>query len=196
MAKLIRNDFGGILNALNKMIIAEVKAALSLLPNKCIESFGSYRIPLCRIVVSTGGDYIPKDFSVRRVWIDNDGDLRFSEHNSDEDYDPDEDYSEYDDMLDITDFAYLINQIAEKIENDDTIDIRYTEPQNVFYSPRKIGDEIKWIDPDGKKCHTVITGILAEQEPQEPTEIIYTTNIMIDDVLRTAYLDESAILND
>ena len=122
MAKIIRHDYGSIHDALNQMIIAEVKAALSLLPGKSMET-DNYRVPLCRIVVSTNGEYVPEDFSVRRVWIDKDGNLCFSEYTSDEDYDAIYDYTEDDDLLDITDFSYLIDQIAARVEGDDTHNI-------------------------------------------------------------------------
>ncbi len=119
---MIRHDFGSIHDALNKMIIAEVKAALSLLPGKSMET-DNYRSPLCRIVVSTNGEYVPEDFSVRRVWIDKDGNLCFSEYTADEDYDAIYDYTENDDLLDITDLGYLIDQIAEQVEDDKTYNL-------------------------------------------------------------------------
>ena len=115
---MIRHDFGGIHDALNKMIIAEVKAALWQLPEKRIEGDS-----LCRVVVSPGFDYEPRDLCVEKVWIDDDGDLCFTgteEHGSfivDDDPDP---WTENDDLLDITDFAYLIDQIAEQVEGDKT----------------------------------------------------------------------------
>jgi hypothetical protein len=73
MAKMIRHDFGGIHDALNKMIIAEVKAALEQLPGKRIEG-GS----LCRVVVSPGCDYEPRDLCVDKVWIGEENILCFS----------------------------------------------------------------------------------------------------------------------
>lgn len=118
MAKMIRHDFGGIHDALNKMIIAEVKTALWQLPEKRIEG-GS----LCRVVVSPECDYEPRDLCVEKVWIGDDGDLYFTgteEHGNfivDDDPDP---WTENDDLLDITDFAYLIDQIAERVEGDKT----------------------------------------------------------------------------
>ena len=115
MAKIIRHDFGSIHDALNKMIVAEVKAALELLPEKCIAT-DDYRVPLCRIVVSTAFDYNPVDLGVRRVWLDKDGDLCFSEYTANQDEDGIYDMTEDDDLLDITDFGYLIDQIAEKVE--------------------------------------------------------------------------------
>ena len=121
MAKMIRHDFGGIHDALNKMIIAEVKAALEQLPEKRIEG-GS----LCRVVVSPGCDYDPRDLCVEKVWIGDDGDLCFTgteEHGNyivDDDTDP---WTENDDLLDITDFGYLIDQIAAKVEGDATYNL-------------------------------------------------------------------------
>ena len=113
MAKIIRHDYGAIHDALNKMIVAEVKAALSLLPEKCIES--QHIAPLCRIVVSDGANYAPKDFSVYKVWIEGDS-LHVAGLIEDSDYDAE--YTEEDDLLDITDFGYLIDQIAEKVEGE------------------------------------------------------------------------------
>lgn len=189
MGKIISTDFGSIHDALNKMIIAEVKAALELLPEKCIEVESN--ASLCRIVVSPGCDYQPRDVSVRKVWLD-EGGLHITGFDGDE-RTWTTDYDEDDDWLDITDFQYLIGQIAEKVEGEH--DIRYKERSNIFYSKRKICDKVKWIDPDGNKVETYISGIIAEQEPGEPTEIIYTTNIMRDKRLSTAYLTETAILN-
>jgi len=125
MAKMIRHDYGTIHDALNKMIVAEVKAALELLPEKTIEG-GS----LCRIVVSDGDDYEPKDVAVDRVWLHKDR-LYFYGHimplHDDGNIEPDEfEGGEGDeetgetDWLDITDFSYLIDQIAENVEGDAT----------------------------------------------------------------------------
>lgn len=122
MAKMIRHDFGSIHDALNKMIIAEVKAALEQLPEKCIAT-KDWRVPLCRIVVSDSFDYNPTDLGVRRVWLDKDGDLCFSEYTANQDEDGIYDRTENDDLLDITDFGYLIDQIAAKVEGDATYNL-------------------------------------------------------------------------
>lgn len=119
MAKIIRHDYGVIHDALNKMIVKEVKAALELLPEKCMTTTDS-SVPLCRIVVSTAFDYNPVDLGVRRVWLDKDGDLCFSEYTANQDEDGIYDMTEDDDLLDITDFGYLIDQIAEKVEGGET----------------------------------------------------------------------------
>ena len=121
MAKFIRHDFGGIHDALNKMIIAEVKAALMELPDKAFETDG--RVPLCRVVASSGFEYNPIDLNVKRVWLNDDNDLCFSEYTAEEDEDDVYTWTEDDDMLDITDFAYLIDQIAEQVESDETVNI-------------------------------------------------------------------------
>jgi hypothetical protein len=122
MAKMIRHDFGGIHDALNKMIIAEVKAALERLPEKCIAT-KDWRVPLCRIVVSYGDDYNPTDLGVRRVWLDEGGELNFSEYTANQDKGGIYDYTENDDLLDITDFDYLIDQIAEQVDGDATYNL-------------------------------------------------------------------------
>ena len=125
MAKMIRHDYGAIHEALNKMIIAEVKAALSLLPGKEIAAEGD--VPLCRIVVSDNGNYLPENIGVTRIWLGDDGMLRFQafvyDHECVEDVsDWDEDCA---DWLDITDFGYLIDQIAERVAGDKTYNLTY-----------------------------------------------------------------------
>lgn len=114
MAKLIRHDYSAIHEALNKMIIAEVKAALELLPEKKIKTDGP--VPLCRVVVSDADNYAPEDAGVTRIWIDEDGKLYFLgtvDGVSGL-------FSEDDDLLDISDFGYLIDQIAEQVEGGGT----------------------------------------------------------------------------
>ena len=121
MAKMIRHDFGSIHDALNKMIIAEVKAALERLPGKRIEGDS-----LCRVIVSPDCDYEPRDLCVEKVWIGEENILCFSgteNHGSfivDDDSDP---WTENDDLLDITDFDYLIDQIAEQVDGDATYNL-------------------------------------------------------------------------
>lgn len=120
MAKMIRHDFGSIHDTLNKMIIAEVKAALEQLPGKRIEG-GS----LCRVIVSLDCDYEPHDLCVDKVWIGGENILCFSgtENHGNFIVDDDDHWTEYDDLLDITDFAYLIEQIAAKVEGDKTYNL-------------------------------------------------------------------------
>lgn len=128
MAKMIRHDFGAIHDALNKMIIAEVKAVLELVPHQWYE-----KRSMCRIVVSDGNDYEPKDVAVDMIWLHK-GKLYFDGHimplpddgNDDpkrfEGGEADEDMAETD-WLDITDFAYLIDQIAEQVDGDKTYNL-------------------------------------------------------------------------
>lgn len=121
MAKMIRHDYGAIHDALNKMIVTEVKAALSLVPGKKIEG-GS----LCRVVVSPSCDYEPRDLCVEKVWLDEDGILCFSGTENHGSYIVDDDpdsWTEDDDLLDITDFQYLIEQIAEQVTVDVSLNI-------------------------------------------------------------------------
>lgn len=117
MATLIRHDYGAIHEALNKMIIAEVKAALELLPEKKIKTDGP--VPLCRVVVSDSAEYEPVDASVTKVWLEKDGTLCFlgTVHGCSGLF------TEDDDLLDITDFDYLIDQIAEQVEGDGTYNL-------------------------------------------------------------------------
>ena len=190
MANIITSDFGSMHDALNKIIINEVKAALRLLPEKCIKS---EKNPLCRIVISGNGDYQPRDFSVSRVWLDGLG-LHIEGRPESASANWIEIYGEDDDMLDITDFQYLITQIGEKLKEEH--DVRNTERTNLYYATHKIGDEIRWLYDEGKVQSTQITGVLAEQEDGEPVEISYATNFMDDDKLRTAWLNENAILKD
>lgn len=121
MAKFIRHDYGAIHDALNKMIIAEVKAALMQLPDKEFETDG--RTPLCRVVASRGFDYYPRDLSVKRVWLNDNNELCFSEYTAEEDEDDFCTWTEDDDLLDINDFGYLIDQIAGQVDGDKTVNI-------------------------------------------------------------------------
>lgn len=189
MAKILSTNFGSMMAAMNHMIISEVKKALALLPGRSIETTDC--VPLCRLVLSPSCDYEPRDVAAEKVYLDDDGYICIVDRNDKDEWTIEGDC----DCLDITDFEYLISQIADKLDDDEEHDVRCTERQNVFYSPRKIGDEVEWINPEGKVCRTTINGILAEQEDQEPVEIIYTTNIMVGNQLRTAYLGEIAVLN-
>lgn len=123
MANMIRHDFGGIHDALNKMIIAEVKTALKLLPERCIREEGH---SLCRIILGSGGIYSPRNVAVDEVWVDEkDGLLHIYgrdlthedcfDQNWADNVEPDE-WTEEDDLYDISDFAYLIDQIAKQVE--------------------------------------------------------------------------------
>lgn len=125
---MIRHDYSAIHDAQNKMIVAEVKAALSLLPEQEMEGPS-----LCRIVVSDGNDYEPKDVAVDRVWLHKDR-LYFYGHimplPDDGNIEPDEfeggegdEETTETDWLDITDFSYLIDQIAEKVDDDKTYNL-------------------------------------------------------------------------
>ena len=120
MAKFIRHDYGAIHDALNEMIIAEVKAALELLPGKCISVDAWKGESLCRIVVSGVDDYQPEDASVTKAWIDEGGMLHLyaTSHGTTGYWIEDET-----DWLDITDFGYLIVQIAEQVDGDGTVNI-------------------------------------------------------------------------
>ena len=113
--KMIRHDFSAIHDALNEMIIAEVKAALQLLHWKKIEADGQGT--LCRIVVSPNCNYSPRNMRVMKLWVDNANVLHIKGLEGDEGLWMEE-YTENDDMLDITDFAYLIDQIAAKVPDD------------------------------------------------------------------------------
>ena len=130
MAKFIRRDYSAIHEALNKMIIAEVKAALMELPEKCIREEGS---TLCRIIIGPDCDYSPRNIAVDEVWVDEkDGLLHIYgrdlthedcyDINWADNVEPDE-WTEDDDLYDITDFAYLIDQIAERVEGDRTVNL-------------------------------------------------------------------------
>jgi len=112
MAKIITSDFKSIQDALNKMIIGEVKAALRLVPGQMIEADGP--VPLCRIVVSLVSDYKPYNLAVRSVFLRDDNTLSFVAPIPDSDNEwhaNDEDA----DWLNITDFQYLIEQLKDKM---------------------------------------------------------------------------------
>lgn len=116
MAKIIRHDYSVIHDALNNMIVAEVKAALSLLPEKSIEAD---KVALCRVVISPNGDYVPQDVAVWYVKLDEgSGQLVIGGKPGMDDRITE--YYEDDDFLDITDFGYLITQIADKVEDGKT----------------------------------------------------------------------------
>ncbi len=126
MAKFIRHDYGAIHEALNKMIVAETKAALELLPGKCICWNG--KTPLCHIVLSPNEEYIPRDVSVIEAHIAQEKELGDALviagfNNDDRERFAINWFEDETDWLDITDFGYLIDQIAEKVEGDKTINI-------------------------------------------------------------------------
>jgi hypothetical protein len=126
MAKFIRHDYGAIHEALNKMIIAEVKAALELIPGKCICWDGE--TPLCHIVLSPNEEYIPRDVSVIEAHIAQEkelgGALVIAGYNDD-----DRErfainwFEDETDWINITDFGYLIDQIAERVKDDKTVNL-------------------------------------------------------------------------
>ena len=127
---MIRHDFGAIHDALNKMIIAEVKTALELLPEKCIREEGC---ALCHIILGPNGDYSPRDVAVDEVWIDQkDGLLHIYgrditgeamlDQNVADNMEP-EKWTEEDSLYDITDFGYLIEQIAAQVDGDKTYNL-------------------------------------------------------------------------
>jgi hypothetical protein len=103
------------------MLVVSSMAALAELPDKAFETDG--RVPLCRVVASGGFDYCPRDPSVKRVWLNDDNELCFSEYTAEEDEGDVYTWTEDDDMLDITDFGYLIDQIAEKVQEDKTVNL-------------------------------------------------------------------------
>ena len=120
MAKIELHDFGGMLNELNKVIVREVKAALSLLP--CASFANKRHVALCYIIIGSNADYSPRDVKVDAVWIDaEDGLLHISgrdmteearlDCNVGDNMEPTE-WTEQDSLYDITDFHYLIEQIA------------------------------------------------------------------------------------
>ena len=119
MAKLIRHNYGAIYDALHKMIIAEVKTALSLVPGKAIKSEGD--VPLCHILVSDNGEFRPEHVSVTKMTLDAAGELHI--WGTSEQYGGclfDEDAT---DWLSIYDFDHLMNQLAEKLRGDKTYNI-------------------------------------------------------------------------
>lgn len=123
MAKFITTDFGKIHDALNILILNEVKEAVKLLPEEWMEGPS-----LCRIVVSKVDDYAPKDVAVDNIWL-NKNKIYFDGHImplpedaniEPEQYEGDEDDT---DWIDITDFQYLISQIRDKLPEEETYTI-------------------------------------------------------------------------
>ena len=120
MAKFITTDFGKIHDALNILILNEVKEALKLLPEEWMEGPS-----LCRIVVSKVDNYAPKDVAVDNIWV-NKNKIYFDGHImpipddaniEPEQYEGDEDDT---DWICITDFYYLISQIKNKLTENET----------------------------------------------------------------------------
>lgn len=128
MAKFTRHDFGGVLEALNNEIIAEVKAVLSLLPEQKIEGHS-----LCRIIIGPSDDYSPRNIAVDEVWVDEKkGMLHICgrdlthENSFDQNWADNvehDEWTEEDSLYDITDFGYLIDQIAGQVDGDKTINV-------------------------------------------------------------------------
>ena len=123
MAKFITTDFGKIHDALNILILNEVREAIRLLPQEWMKGQS-----LCRIVVSKTDDYAPKDVAVDNIWVNN-GKIYFDGHImpppndaniEPEQYEGDEDNT---DWIDITDFQYLISQIKDKLPEKETYTI-------------------------------------------------------------------------
>ena len=111
MKRIITTDFGSIHKALNNIIIGEVKKALRLLPDMTFKAEGE--TPLCRIVISPDADYSPRDFAVMSISLDKETNIihmtgkeksLFTQNDNTK-------YSEDDDLLDITDFEYLLTQM-------------------------------------------------------------------------------------
>ena len=123
MAKFITTDFGKIHDALNILILNEVKEAVKLLPEEWMEGPS-----LCRIVVSKVDDYAPKDVAVDNIWVKKnkiyfDGHIMPLPDDANiepEQYEGDEDDT---DWIDITDFQYLISQIRDKLPEEETYTI-------------------------------------------------------------------------
>ena len=110
MANVISTDFRAIHMALNKLIIGEVKAALRLLPDMWFKD--AHHHTLCRITVSPDSEYSPRDLNVKEVWVDGDDLLHIEGEERDDEWANESEWTEGDDMLDITDFQYLISQIG------------------------------------------------------------------------------------
>lgn len=125
MATIRTHNYGAMLKELNRIIIAEVKAALQLLPKKeiggpqCGES-------LCRVIVGPEYDYYPRDLSVRHVWLNGEGKLCFDGYESHNGVLTDylTQWDEHDSLYDITDMEYLVSLIADCVKGDKAHDVR------------------------------------------------------------------------
>ena len=134
MAKIITSNFSVIHDALNRMIINEVKQALRWLPDKQVCS--SDDAPLCRIVITSSDDYQPRDLRVSLVSLCEDDSLiivgRYSDDTSEF---PTQYYEDECDWLCITDFHHLINHVRDLLPDDGTCyNIGSTEDQNAVAS--------------------------------------------------------------
>lgn len=130
--KVIVSDFSAMQNALNKIIIAELKAALKLVPDQKIGEQYARNMDdpsLCRIVVSEGEDYYPRDLAVWKAWLDNEGKLHVAGGTDGETIFATE-YTEDDAFwMDITDFQYLIEQLKGLMPDDGKVHNLRTDAQ-------------------------------------------------------------------
>lgn len=184
-----------ILNELNRTIVEETKAALMLLPDKRISD---NRLALCRIVVSSKDNYQPRDISVHEVWVDGeDGLLHIMGHeklaqDSDANFDADvekeeTEWTEEDDLLNITDFQYLINQIAEELDDGKEHDVRFHSRLHVTRCA--VGGKIAWrLYPSENLRHTTVTAVeIYEGKSVEP-DVTYHTRCKIGNRTIKSYL--------
>lgn len=124
MAKVIRHDYGAIHKALNEMIIAEVKAALELLPDKRMVWDGTF--PLCHVILSPDAGYVPRDVHVMEAGLDGEhgGMLYVTGYNDGSEFRTAINWFEDEtDWHDVTDFGYLLDQIAERLEGEETYNL-------------------------------------------------------------------------
>ena len=122
MRKFHTISFEAMQQMLNQVIIGEVKSALEKQPGKAVMASRTGH-SLCRIVISPNGDYCPTDLAVKKVWLDDKGKLNirgkqslpgWAEANL-PDYEPEEsDWDEEDDLLNITDFQYMLDCLDEQ----------------------------------------------------------------------------------
>lgn len=118
MAKITFHDFEAIHDALNDMIIAEVKAALGLLPYKSIVLDEKIN----RVVVSESAFFEPVNATVTKVWLEAPHDcLKISVRLADGTCSI---FSEDDDMIDISQLKYLILEIAAKVDEDKSCNLQ------------------------------------------------------------------------
>lgn len=182
MTTIKTHQYQYILDELNRTILAETKAALALLPDK---SISDERFSLCRIVVSRQDEYHPRDISVSEVWIDEeDGLLHIlgreqpasgSSADLDANIEIEEtEWTEDDDLLNIIDFRYLIDQIAEELDDDKSHDVRC--PSRIHLSYFAVGEKIAWRSARNNKLRiTKITAVeLYEDESCEPDVTFHT----------------------
>lgn len=111
--KIISSNYFAIQEALDNIIIEELKAALRLLPGKQFgEKFLPHdKAPLCTIVVSEKSIYYARDLKVCGVWLDENDKLHIVGGTGHDPIFPEDFNEDNADWLNITNLKYLYLQM-------------------------------------------------------------------------------------